>query len=279
MTPPSLDLDHVEHLSSVEPQPFSEKLTEISVDDHFWFEWRWRVVDRLLRDHALPVDRPLRALEIGSGSGVLRRQLEARTAWTVDATDLNLEALARNRSRRGGRTFFYDAQDRNPELVGAYEVVLLFEVLEHIEHTRPFLEAVFAHLAPGGWFVLDVPALQFFFSVYDRAAGHFRRYDKPMLGAELEPFPALDLLELRYWGFLQLPLLAARNAVSRTTRDPEKVIARGFEAPPEPLHAMLRGLMHVDLRLPRRPPVGTSLLMVARKREAASIDDAHRAVA
>src|SRR5574341_1547195 len=54
-----------------------------------------------VRDLGLLLDRPLRMLDVGAGAGVLRDQLEARSAWTVDIADLNLPALRQARRGRG----------------------------------------------------------------------------------------------------------------------------------------------------------------------------------
>lgn len=225
--------------------------------------WRLRAFLGLLRDVGAPLDKPLRGIDIGCGNGILRRQLESATAWTVDGADVDLEVLQNNAPSRG-QTMLYDVHDRRPELLCSYDFLLVFDVIEHIADVPGFLDSCMPLLKPGGWLFVNVPALECLRSAYDDHAGHLRRYDKPMLSAALER-PDSDLRAVRYWGFSMVPLLAARRLVLRLT-PPVKVIQRGFAPPGRVAHALLRGAGLLETALVSRPPVGTSLLAAAIKR-------------
>lgn len=64
-----------------------------------------------------------------------------------------------------------------------YDTIIYIDVLEHIEDDRVELEKAVCHLAPGGNLVILVPAWNFLYSPFDKAIGHFRRYDKASLRA------------------------------------------------------------------------------------------------
>jgi SAM-dependent methyltransferase len=231
--------------------------------DHFWMQWRFAAFLRQASRSGAPLDRPLRALEVGGGAGTLRGQVERRTSWTVDLTDLNPEALRRVRPGRG-EALRYDILDRDPVRLARYDVLLLFDILEHVAETGPFLRAAVDHLKPGGHVFVNVPALEGLRGVYDRAAGHLRRYDRGTLAAELRGLP-VEILDSRYWGFGLLPLAALRNLLLRGERDDDAAIRRGF-APPGPLlHAALKAWMRLELAVLPRPPLGTSVLLAARR--------------
>ncbi len=51
---------------------------------------------------------------------------------------------------------------------------------------RGFLQSVKFHLAESGILLINVPANQFFYSDYDRAAGHVRRYSMDQLAEVAE---------------------------------------------------------------------------------------------
>ena len=93
---------------------FAEDWYSYNTTSHFWFDWRFRAVRKLLATARLPLDKNLTVLDIGCGTGIVREQLEGLTAWTIDGTDLNLGALARIKPGRG-RTFYYDILTRRPE--------------------------------------------------------------------------------------------------------------------------------------------------------------------
>jgi SAM-dependent methyltransferase len=148
-------------------------------------------------------------------------------------------------------------------MVGAYDVVLLFDVLEHVEGPVSFVAALGRHLRPGGHLLVNVPAVRALFSGYDVAAGHLRRYETPSLRADLER-GGLEVRDVRYWGLSLVPLLFLRKALLRGRAGPE-VIREGFEPPGALAHSVLLGLMHVETALLTRPLLGTSLLAAARR--------------
>ncbi len=181
---------------------------------------------------------------------MLRAQLEAETPWAVDGADLNLGALRAAPAGRGVIRY-YDVEERHAAYLGAYDVVTLCDVIEHIDETRPFMEAVVAHLKPGGLLLLSVPALPGLYSAYDEAAGHVRRYTSGSLAAECEGVE-LELLDTRYWGLSMVPLLALRKFWVRPGRREASVLEEGFVPPGDFVHAILRGVMRTETGLLRR---------------------------
>jgi SAM-dependent methyltransferase len=260
---PSGDLG-IELLSPLQESAFPDEWYALSGPDHFWFRWRLAATLRLAQDVGIPIRQPLRCLEIGSGAGILRDQLEAETDWIVDITDLNQEALRRARPGRG-RTLYYDV--REERLGAAYDVVLAFDVIEHLSTVRPFLSSAARHVRPGGQLLLNVPALQWLYSAYDENVGHERRYDRRSLAREIEGLD-LDLVEVRFWGLALVPLLMLRKALlSLRRRAPAEVIRRGFRPPGSLANTLLSGLGRLESAIVGvRPPLGTSVLLAARRR-------------
>ena len=76
------------------------------------------------------------------------------------------------------------------------DCILYLDVLEHIADDRAEMKRAAARLAPGGRLVVLAPAHQALFSVFDRAVGHHRRYDRKSLRALT--LPELELRTLRY---------------------------------------------------------------------------------
>jgi len=93
------------------------------------------------------------------------------------------------------------------------------DVLEHIEDDRGELSRAAAHLRPGGRLVVLSPAHQSLFSPFDAAIGHFRRYDRPMLGA-LTP-TGLRVERMRYLDCAGLLLSAANRLLLRRSMPTE----------------------------------------------------------
>jgi len=235
---------------------------ELASADHFWLQWRLRAALRQIDAVGLPRGAPLRALDVGGGMGVLRAQLEEHTAWVIDITDLHPRAVSGARRGRG-RNLRYDVTEHRPDMLGAYDVVVLFDVLEHVDGPVPFLESLFRHLKDGGHLLVNVPALRALFSGYDVAAGHLRRYDRRSLAAEARP-AGFAVRDVRFWGLSLVPLLLLRKLLLAGRSGPE-VIRAGFRPPRPWVNAALRALMRAETAVMSRPPLGTSVLLAARK--------------
>jgi SAM-dependent methyltransferase len=258
-------MDQVEMVSAPRPATFEDSAEwyDYASADHFWFQWRLAAICRLLRDLAVPMNQPARVLDVGCGTGVLCSQLEAATSWTVDGADLNLGAL-RSAPRGRGTIRYYDVEEQREPFVDSYDLVTCCDVIEHIDETRPFVEAVCRHLKPGGVLLVNVPALPGLYSSYDEAAGHVRRYTARTLTSECDGIP-LDVLDVRYWGLSMVPLLWLRKFWVKPGRGDASVLQEGFVPPGDRVHAALRGVMRLETGLLRRPVLGSSVLLAARR--------------
>lgn len=256
----------VEFISQARDHTFIDSWYELTTTSHFWFQWRMLAALCQLGSLNVPLDTPTRALEVGCGTGVLREQFEAETDWTVDGCDLNYSALCRITGGRG-RVLYYDVTEELEQLKSAYDVIILFDVLEHIERTRPFLESTLEHLKPNGLFLVNVPALQSLYSRYDEAAGHVRRYNKKSLAKEFADI-GLEVQDMRYWGFSLVPVLLLRKLIQklRSNQSSDEIIQNGFRPPREAINKMFQALMRVETFALKAPPIGSSLLMLGRKR-------------
>jgi hypothetical protein len=113
-------MSKVEILSTIIPEGFPTEWYDIATENHFWLEWRRIAFLEQLQNLLIPIDKSLKGLEVGCGHGILRKQIEDNTNWTLDGADLNLEALKQApSSKKQSRTLFYNIHDRNTDLVRA----------------------------------------------------------------------------------------------------------------------------------------------------------------
>jgi len=111
----------------------------------------------------------LRYLDVGCGGGIFAESA-ARLPSTesVTAIDPSAEILAvarrhaaRDPALRGGKLEYLNATIESlPEAreEGSYDVVTLFEVIEHVDDPASFLERCGRFVRPGGWLVLSTIA-------------------------------------------------------------------------------------------------------------------------
>ena len=230
---------------------------EIANLDHFWVRRRYEVLRSLARDL---LTNDLSMAEVGCGHGLLQRQIEDDLGGRVDGYDLNQHALAMSVSR-ASRLYCYDIFDRRPELAATHDVLFLFDVLEHLDDDAGFLACAAEYVKPGGLVIVNVPALQSYYSAYDRAVGHIRRYNRMSLENSARR-AGLGLDRVSYWGLPLLPLLWWRTITIRGTDDAQ-IIRNGMKPPGRLANRLLLAWSRLE-PCPQRI-TGTSLMAVLRK--------------
>jgi len=245
------------HLSATQNVSMGEYWFDIVSMEHFWMIRRFEV----LRKIAGPLlDPNLSHGEIGCGTGLLQRQLEEKAGLKVDGYDLGLAALRQNESRRGA-LFYYNVSDQKPELKEKYDVLFLFDVLEHVERDLSFLQACLFHLKPGGSLIVNVPARMELFSKYDEVVGHVRRYSIPQL-VKLAETAGAPVNRATYWGVPFYPLLILRKFLVRRL-DSSQVLQGGMRPPNRWVNLLFKMISRLEI-IPQRL-IGTSILVVMKK--------------
>jgi len=247
-------MNRIEQLSPVTGVSMAEEWFEHATADHFWMQWRHEILVRQLTRIGRPIKE---ALEVGCGHGIVRQLVERDLRFAVDGCDLNRRALEMAASGKG-RVFVYDIFDRNPALLGAYDLVLLMDVIEHLDDDLGFLSAALEHLKPGGIVAINVPAHMAFYSKYDEVVGHKRRYNIARI-EWLFRHTKIEPLSIAYWGLTLLPLLFARKLVLRFVSR-EQTIHTGFAEQNVVTRKILRIIQRLELSAPFPMPIGTSLM-------------------
>lgn len=141
-------------------------------DRHWWFLGKRLLAGALLGDRLTREPRP-RILDVGCGTGGLLADV-GRTARAVGVDGSRL-ALGYCR-RRGVRDLACADAGRLPFRSGSFDVVMMFDVLEHYVDEVALLGDVRRLLRPAGVLVVSVPAFEFLWSVHDDVVHHVRRY-------------------------------------------------------------------------------------------------------
>lgn len=224
---------------------------------HWWFRGRLAVILAALR-RALP-RRPVRLLELGCGSG----NVLAALGEFGEAVGMEVHPGLAAAARAAGLDVRPGALPGDLVVPpGWADVVLLLDVLEHLDDDAAALGAARRALAPGGLLVVTVPAYRWLWSAHDVALGHRRRYTARELRRLVER-AGFGVERVSYFNTLLFPAVALARAWKRLTGDtthdlhrPSPVWNRGLAR----LFALER---HV---VPRAPlPFGASLLLLARR--------------
>ncbi|MBN1967158.1 MAG: class I SAM-dependent methyltransferase [Anaerolineae bacterium] len=235
-------------------------------DRHFWFRARNIILSRVISQITRQLDPGYRVLEVGCGTGNVLRVLEqACPGGTVVGMDLFAEGLAYAQQRVS--CLLVQGDMHQPPFGVPFDVIGLFDVLEHLPDDHKVLRDLFDMLAPGGRLLLTVPAHQALWSYFDEAAHHCRRYELPDLqdrltGAGyaveyLTPYMAALYPLLRLWR-------GRRPAANESAQDRSVDELRIVPV----LNDVLAFALAQEARLiarRRRLPFGSSLLAVARR--------------
>lgn len=234
-----------------------DRMAEID-GEHWWFVGRRAIVAKLIERYA-PAERPLRILEVGCGTGSNIAMLEQFGRVDAIEPDDGARAVATQRSGvavKGG--FLPAAADALED--GAYDLIVLLDVLEHIPGDREALTALAPKLKPSGKLVLTVPAAPWMWSAHDVAHHHQRRYTAATLTRVLAK-GGFRPVHRGHFNSLLFPAIAAARALGQVTRR-----SGGDDAMPGGLvNRVLGGLFGAERHWIGRVslPFGVSLAVVA----------------
>ena len=137
-----------------------------SIDEHWYYCCKAAATRRLLGN--MPIRR---ILDVGAGSGFFSHHLlthtDAHEAWCVD-----ISYPADSSATTAGKPVHYR---RGIDSIDA-DLVLLMDVLEHVDDDLGLLKNYVDKVPSGSRFLMTVPAFQFLWSGHDDFLEHKRRY-------------------------------------------------------------------------------------------------------
>jgi 2-polyprenyl-3-methyl-5-hydroxy-6-metoxy-1,4-benzoquinol methylase len=160
-------------------------------------------------------------IDVGCGPGATTRQIALKLeaagrlspGAAVAGLDFDARLSAACRSHGVALTVADLAADAVPPLERRFEFFTALDVLEHLEDPRRLLAALKPQLTEDCVGVIAVPAFQYLFSDWDRAAGHFRRYEAAGLKSLLESAGYRVLWQSYLYSFAMLPALMRRRVL------------------------------------------------------------------
>lgn len=233
-----------------------DRMAEIDAE-HWWFTARREIIANLIERQA-GLGPKARILEVGAGTG---SNLELLMRYgRVDAIEPDDQARALASARSGIAVKGGLLPDGVELEDGAYDLIVLLDVLEHIPDDLGTLTALRGKLSPGGRLLVTVPASPWMWSSHDAAHHHHRRYTAGTLSKVFEA-AGYRVRYRSHFNTVLFPLIAGARIAG-------KLLKRegGDDAiPPKPLNALLRSLFGAERHLVGRArlPFGVSLALVA----------------
>ena len=232
-----------------------EEILGSAADQHWYYRSKAAAVTRLLGAYS-----PTKILDVGAGSGFFSRYLLRKTfAETAICVDTSY-AAAWHTLEANKRIDFRQAIDDVD-----VDLVLLMDVLEHVEDDAGLIADYVRKVPTGALFVFSVPAFSFLWSRHDDFLLHKRRYTLPQLERVVRTAGLTVQSGAYYFGFI-LPIAAGTRLLERylpaTTRQARSQLKRH-----NPItNAFLAYLCLAELRiLPLNRVAGLTVFCLARK--------------
>ena len=241
-------------------------------DRHFWFRARNRLIFELTERISSRLKPGHLVLEVGCGTGnVLRALRKACPHGIVFGMDLWFEGLRQAQTRSSG--FLVQGDVRNCPFGKTFDLIGMFDVLEHVPEDLETLVALRRLLGTNGKLMLTVPAHQYLWSYFDEAAVHCRRYSSEEIHKKLT-VAGFEVEFLSQYMASIWPLVWMVRKMNGRFRRPNPdnartCAAREFRLVPV-VNNILEFLLNLEVRWlvsGRTLPIGTSLIIIARRAE------------
>jgi 2-polyprenyl-3-methyl-5-hydroxy-6-metoxy-1,4-benzoquinol methylase len=231
--------------------------------EHWWFVSRRSVIETVLRTRLKSIGSRSKILDAGCGTG---GNLDLLSGLGSDVTGLEMEPGAAEiaRSRSGKAVYIGSLPDQVPFVDESFDLIVLLDVLEHIEDDIGALASLTAKLKPGGHLFITVPAFSCLWSNHDESHHHKRRYRLNELTGKMRQCK-LDPMYASYFNTWLFPLIALVRILQKSLRFLKKTDDLSMPSPY--LNKLLTKIMSSERHILKRGkmPFGVSIMAIGQK--------------
>ena len=229
---------------------------------HWWFLGRRAILSYLIA--ALDLPPGAKILEIGSGTGGNLPMLSSFGSVCALEVDETARTIANERTYHK-----YDIRQGScpvdiPFLGEKFNLICLFDVLEHIDKDSETLIMAKSLLADGGKLLITVPAYLLLWSVHDRFLHHKRRYSASDL-RQMASASDLHVMKLSYFNMFLFPLMVTGRMLDRVLGCS---VASGKNVPPAFFNRIFTSIFGLERFFLSKIcfPFGGSLICILQKK-------------
>lgn len=223
--------------------------------EHWWWRVRERILLREVRQILAGRSSGARILDVGCGAGLFFDALESfGHVEGIESDRIAVEQSGRWRAR------IHLGELETLRTDGAYDLVLLLDVIEHVQRPETLLRASAQLLAPRGAMLITVPAFDSLWTSHDDLNHHVKRYTAGEMRRLLQS-AGLEVAKTRYlFQSLVVPKLLVR---AKETLTPSS--ASVPRIPSRLVNGALEKWFRAESGWAGWMPFGSSVLAVARR--------------
>lgn len=213
-------------------------------------------------------DRDIRIVDMGCGTGGLLMYLRSKGYQNVRGFDISEDAvrICQGRGLEVKPGNLLDAE-RLIDGIGL-SVIVSNDTLCYLSHRQmeDVVRTLAGKLPQGGLLLLNLPSLDAFGGIHDKAVGIIHRFNSSDV-KRLIRASGLELLSKRYWPFSLSPLIYLIRLVQRAQMKKGHFQEESdVELPNRLVNKLLYGIVSAECALIRSGLFGSSLYVVLRKR-------------
>ena len=231
-------------------------------DKHWWFVARRQIIEQVIRKLSLPKNAQI--LEAGCGTGGNLQMLSRH--GQVSAMELD-EIACQFANQRQVTTVKRGTLPDNIPFALHYDLILILDVIEHLDDDLSALKALYYKLKPGGYLLVTVPAYQFLWSEHDEINHHKRRYRLQGL-KEMVRKAGYEVIYGSYFNTFLFPIVVIVRGLGKLLqKQNNNQFSSDLVLPSKPVNQLLTWLFANERYLINRftLPFGLSILFLARK--------------
>lgn len=233
-----------------------EEVLGDKVGEHWYYRSKAAALDRLTRGL-----KKKSILDVGAGSGFFSKHLLQNVGVEqAICIDPNYEE-ERDETVAGKSLSFRRSSEQ-----GNADLILMMDVLEHVEDDLALLKDYVDKVPVGARFVITVPAFSFLWSPHDVFLGHYRRYNLSQV-SDLVDRAGLELERGCYFFGLVFPLAALVRILSKSGTGNEAEAGSDLKLHGAFVNGVLAAICRLDLLLFKHNSLGgLSVFCLARKK-------------
>lgn len=231
-------------------------------DKHWWFVGRRSLLEQMINKLTLPENAEI--FEAGCGTGGNLAMLARH--GKVYGMELNETARLFASDLKQGEIQPGCLPDDIPFPDRQFDLIVLLDVLEHLNEDTASLKALSTKLKPSGWLLITVPAFSWMWTRQDDLLHHKRRYVRGNLH-QVVSSAGYNVSYVNYFNFFLFPLIAGIRILLKLFNQETNETAM----PPQFINQILTSLFAFESHLIGRLslPFGVSLLLLAQRNQLA----------